>query len=149
MNGALHLPMPFAMDMRKPTGFRLDPERHARLTDEARHRGWSLQTFLDWCLDQALDLAFLTAENRTAVRSTLEDLKRHFPAMAWSPFDVINLALTQFFAEVRAGKLVLRLAFWQRDSQTKSGSPRDRAKRSETGWNAAPHHETPAFEKSK
>jgi len=122
-------PMPFAMDMRKPTGFRLDPERHARLTDEARRRGWSLQTFLDWCLDQALDLAFLTAENRTAVRSTLEDLQRHFPSMAWSPFDVINLALTQFFAEVRAGKLVLRLAFWQRDNAGKSAPRRSGAKR--------------------
>jgi hypothetical protein len=115
----------FSLDLRKATGFRLAPDRHAQVSDEARRRGWSLQQFLDWCLDQALDLAFLTPGNRAAVQQTLDDLRRMMPG-PWTAFDVVNSALTQFFSHVRAGNLVLRAGLWQRNTAEKSAA---RAKR--------------------
>ncbi len=98
---SLSLPMAFGMDVRKPTGYRAAPHRHAVLVDEARRRRWSLQAFLDWCLDQALDLEFLDQDSRDQVLQIARDA-----GAPYSPLDVIAGLVRAALREVRAGKVV-------------------------------------------
>jgi hypothetical protein len=97
----VHAPLLMSLDLRKPTGYRASPDRHARLADEARRRGWSLQRFLDFVLDQFLELEFLDAPNREFLRQTAAALGRPF-----TPLDILNGCVSYVRRRLAAGKCV-------------------------------------------
>lgn len=95
----------------KPTTTRLRPHRRAEAEDAARRRGWSLSSFIAWCVDQVLGLEFLSVENRDFVVEQRTELGR-----PWSELDVIDRLLTHVRHLVREGKL--RPSFTMRQGRT-------------------------------
>jgi len=98
---ALRLPCAFGLDLRKPTGYRAAPHRHAQIVDLAKHRRWSMQAFLDWALDQILDLDFLDLESREEVQRIACEAGAPYTAL-----DVVAGLVRAALAQMRAGKLV-------------------------------------------
>lgn len=108
---ALHAPLCMGIDMRKRVTMPLDPEIHARAYDEARRQRRDSNAepkvgpFCAWCVRMMLTLEFLSTENREFLSGMLAEL-----GAPWTTLDVLNVIVSTFRKEVRAGRL--RPTFW-------------------------------------
>ena len=89
----------------KPTTLRLRPDVRAAVEDAAARRGWSVNRFGGWALEQFVSLEFLEKANREFV---LEILRQVGPP--WDVFHVLNRLLAHARELVRAGRM--RPTFW-------------------------------------
>ena len=85
---------------KKATLVYLAPELRAKADDLARGERTSLTRFLEWCIQQFLNLDFLSKENRDFVRGLSLSL-----GSPWTEHSVIECLLTSVRKEIRAERL--------------------------------------------
>lgn len=89
----------------KSTTVRMEPQLRAKVDDLARERRMSVSRFLEWVIQQVLDLDFLSKENREFVRGLRLSL-----GPPWSDLNVIECLISSIRKEIRAGRIVP--SFW-------------------------------------
>lgn len=105
----LHLPAAMGIPM-KPTTTRLSSERRREeVSAIAECRRWSASEFISWCVDQILDLEFLSPENRAWLRELANPNKPN------SDLEAMDMLIGEFRQLVEAGKV--RLPFTERQQR--------------------------------